>query len=98
MFRGISGTELGSQINSNIKPKENDNNKSFTKMLKQNLSEVNNLQQKADKTARDFSLGKIDNVHDVTIASEKAEIALNLTTSVQNKVVDSYKEIMRMQV
>ncbi|MFW6006704.1 MAG: flagellar hook-basal body complex protein FliE [Halanaerobiales bacterium] len=99
MLRGISGT--GSNLSENklkIDKESRNNNKSFNEMLKNSLSQVNDLQQESDKITRDFSLGKTDNVHKVTVASEKASIALNLTTAVQNKIVDGYKEIMRMQV
>ncbi|MGM0437989.1 MAG: flagellar hook-basal body complex protein FliE [Bacillota bacterium] len=75
------------------------NNKiSFSKLLKDNLDTVNDLQMKSDEITEQFALGNIDNVHDVTIASQKASTALNLTVAVQNKVMDAYNEIMRMQI
>jgi flagellar hook-basal body complex protein FliE len=46
----------------------------------------------------DFAVGKTDNIHQVMIAAEKAKIAVNLTTAVQSKAIDAYKEIMRLQV
>ena len=39
-----------------------------------------------------------DDLSAVLIDSQKAEIALNLTLQIRNKVVDAYNEIMRMQV
>jgi len=75
------------------------NNKiSFSKLLEDNLNKVNNLQVKSNEMTEQFALGNIDNVHDVTIAAQKASTALNLTVAVQNKVMDAYNEIMRMQV
>ena len=75
------------------------NNKiSFSKILEDNLNKVNNLQLKSNEMTEQFALGNIDNVHDVTIAAQKASTALNLTVAVQNKVMDAYNEIMRMQV
>lgn len=59
---------------------------------------MNHLQVEADKIARDFALGKVDDIHDVTIATEKAQLALKLTLAIQSKVVSAYKEIMRMQI
>ena len=90
--------------NYNIAPLEktvanNSNNKiSFSKLLEDNLNKVNNLQLKSNEMTEQFALGNIDNVHDVTIAAQKASTALNLTVAVQNKVMDAYNEIMRMQV
>jgi flagellar hook-basal body complex protein FliE len=77
-----------------------DNNEglSFTELLKESILRVNQMQEDADKITRDFALGKIDNIHQVTIATEKARLALNLTLAIQNKVVNAYKEVMRMQL
>ena len=56
------------------------------------------MQLKADQLTEDFVLGKTDNIHQVMIAGEKAETSMKLTLAVQNKVIDAYKEIMRLQV
>lgn len=71
---------------------------SFMELLKDEIAKVNQMQQEADRITRDFALGKIDNIHQVTIATEKAQLALNLTLAIQNKVIDAYKEIMRIQI
>lgn len=70
---------------------------SFINFLKDALEEVNESQLEAQKLARDFALGKIDNIHTVTIAAQKAELALDLTLAIRNKVIEAYKELMRMQ-
>lgn len=72
-------------------------NTGFAEMFKEAITKVNNMQKNADLTAQKFAVGEIENIHDVTIATEQAELALNLTIAVRNKVVDAYKEIMRMQ-
>jgi len=46
----------------------------------------------------DLMTGTLENIHDATTKSEEADIALRLTVSIRNKVVDAYNEIMRMQV
>lgn len=84
------------------------NNKAFTKQVegemtfsdffKNALNEVNKLQTESEDYSKLLALGQVDNIHDVTIASEKAKIALQMTLAIRNKVVDAYKEIMRMQV
>lgn len=43
-------------------------------------------------------IGELDNLHDATISSAKAELAINLTVQIRNKVVEAYNEIMRMSV
>ena len=42
--------------------------------------------------------GTLDDLHTATIAAAKADIMLNLTVQVRNKMVESYQEIMRMQM
>ena len=70
----------------------------FTDLLKQSLGEVNSLQFEADDWAEKFASGETDNIHQVMIASEKANIALQLATAVRSKIMDAYSEIMRMQI
>lgn len=69
----------------------------FADLLRQAIQDVNQTQKVADQITEDFALGKVNNVHDVTIATEHAQLALELTIAVRNKVVEAYKEIMRMQ-
>ncbi len=94
-------SELGSVIeDQNIKNKEGSSidGKNFSEYLNDKLNEVNEMQLEADQLSEDFALGKVDNVHEVTVATEKAKLALDLTLAIQGKVVDAYNEIMRMQV
>jgi len=73
-------------------------NKNFSDFFQEKLTEVNDLQKDSQRITADFAAGKTDNIHQVMIAAEKAKIAVNLTTTVQSKAVDAYKEIMRLQV
>jgi flagellar hook-basal body complex protein FliE len=41
--------------------------------------------------------GDVD-LHNIAIAAAKAELTLNLTLQLRNKIIDSYTEIMRMSV
>ncbi len=72
--------------------------KSFGAVLADALGEVNRLQTDAAQASADLAAGKIQDVSEVVIATEKATIALQLTMQVRNKVVDAYQEMMRMQV
>ncbi|MCF6460551.1 flagellar hook-basal body complex protein FliE [Clostridium sp. Cult3] len=79
----------------NPKPEET---KEFSALLGDALNKVNQLQMEKDEYKELLVTGGIDNLHDVTIAGEKANIALQLTLSIRNKVVEAYREIMRMQI
>ena len=72
--------------------------KSFGQVLADALGDVNKLQLSAQQASAELAAGKIQDVSEVVIATEKATIALQLTMQIRNKVVDAYSEMMRMQV
>ena len=72
--------------------------KPFGEFLKDALNNVNSLQSESRQASMNLAAGKIQDIAEVTIAAEKASIALQLTMQVRNKVVDAYQEVMRMQV
>lgn len=77
---------------------EDEKQDTFNDFLKQALDNVNDLQIQSENYTKLLAVGEVDNVHDVTIASEKAKIALQMTLTIRNKVIDAYNEIMRMQI
>nr|WP_255711061.1 flagellar hook-basal body complex protein FliE [Pelosinus baikalensis] len=81
-----------------VTPQIEEGKKNFGEFLTEALGEVNSLQQDAAKASFDLAAGKLQDISQVTIAAEKATIAMQLTMQVRNKVVDAYQEIMRMQV
>ncbi len=83
-------------VGGNFKPQVE--SKSFGEFLTEAIDDVNKLQQKANKASIDLAAGKIEDISQVTIAAEKASIAMQLTMAVRNKVLDAYQEVMRMQV
>lgn len=70
----------------------------FGQFLKDSMEKVNNLQLESQKQDMLFALGETDNLHEVMIAAEKAGVALQFTIEVKNKILDAYKEIMRIQL
>lgn len=71
---------------------------SFGDVFNKALNQVNDLQVQAQDTSNKFAAGEIEDIHQVMIASEKADLALQFTIQVRNKLLDAYHEIMRMQV
>jgi len=70
----------------------------FQELLKGYMDEVNNLQLRAEELDRQLAAGTLENIHEATIAAEKAALALELTIQIRNKVVEAYQEIMRMSI
>ena len=88
-------------VDINAKPKKITTNSKeqwqmFLDKFQTAVGEVDALGKNAEKLTQDAVLGRIDNLHDVMIAAEKARTAMNLTLEVRNKALDAYKEIMRM--
>lgn len=61
------------------------------------VDSVTALQSKSNALAVQAVTGDLDDVHDYTVASSEAKLALELTAAVRNKAVDAFTEIMRMQ-
>jgi len=71
---------------------------SFMEHLKSGLSEVNEMQKKADTMAMELSSGKSENLHETMLATTQAEITFNLMVQLRNRALEAYQEVMRMQV
>lgn len=70
----------------------------FKSFVTSALEEVSRLQTSADEAAVRLATGEARDLHEVMIMTEQANLALQLTLQVRNKVLDAYQEIMRMQV
>ena len=61
---------------------------------------VDNLQS-LNATSNELAVravtGDLEDVHDYTIASTEAAVALELTAAIRNRAVDAFTQIMRMQ-
>lgn len=73
-------------------------NMSFSEMLTQSLKDVNNLQMEANKAMEKLATGQTKDIHETMLAAEHAELAFKTMNQVRMKVLDAYKEIMRMQI
>ena len=60
------------------------------------LKDVVNAERTADVAAHDYSVGRTQDLHGTMIALQKADISFRLLATVRNKVLDAYREIMRM--
>lgn len=70
----------------------------FSKFLSDALSQVDALQTNADAASLQLATGKVQDMSEVMVALEKANLALSLTVSVRDKVIDAYNQVMRMQI
>lgn len=73
-------------------------NNTFADMLKQAMSDVKSLEAVNQQNNHLLAAGGMDNLHSVMIDLEKADIALQFTLQVRNRIMEAYHEIMRMQL
>lgn len=71
---------------------------SFTGLLSDKLREVQDMQDQSDIEAQKLASGETSDVHTAMMAAEKAELSLQYTMAIRNKLIEAYQEIMRMQV
>jgi flagellar hook-basal body complex protein FliE len=70
---------------------------SFAETLGGALQKVDDMQLDADAQAEKVALGG-GNLHEMSLALEKADVSMRLAMKVRNKLVEAYQEIMRMNV
>ena len=68
----------------------------FSQTIGNSLDQVAQLDQTAQSKAIQAATGNLTDVHDYVIAATQAQVATELTTTVRNKALDSFNEIMRM--
>lgn len=70
----------------------------FSQMLRDSLDQVNTHQSQADTAIKELVAGRTKNIHETMLAIERADASLKMAMQVRNKILDAYREIMRMQV
>jgi flagellar hook-basal body complex protein FliE len=70
---------------------------SFKEVISNFIDDVDKMQKKADQSVKDYATGEVTDIHQVMIAAEEANLSFQLMMEVRNRLVESYREIMRMQ-
>ncbi len=71
---------------------------SFKKTLLGYIDQVNELQNRADKSIEKLISGEAKDIHQVMVAAEEATISFQLMMELRNKILEAYHEVMRIQV
>jgi flagellar hook-basal body complex protein FliE len=70
---------------------------SFSSVLKEAMSAVNEAGKKSDIQSRAMANGRA-NMVDVVTAGAETEVAIDAVVAVRDKVIAAYEEIMRMPI
>lgn len=99
IFDYVRLDSVGTHLN---ETKVTDNNAAaFDSLLSSAISmydETNSLQKAAEQSEINYAMGYATSTHDLALAQQKANISLQYTVKVTNKVIDAYKELMNMQI
>lgn len=70
----------------------------FAQMIDRELAELNAGTMAAETAMRDLAAGKPIELHEVMISLERARLSVQTFVQVRNKLVESYQDLMRMQM
>jgi flagellar hook-basal body complex protein FliE len=70
----------------------------FVNFLEKAVGEVDSKLKSADAEKTKVLTGETTNLHQAVIAMQEAGVAFSLMIEVRNKLVESYQELMRVQV
>lgn len=71
---------------------------SFGQALDAALESVSRVQNESDEATRLFAMGREIDLHTVLLQVEKADLSFRTMMEVRNKLLDAYREVMRMQI
>ncbi|MCL2577881.1 MAG: flagellar hook-basal body complex protein FliE [Defluviitaleaceae bacterium] len=84
-----------------IKSPESENESPFSAFFNAALNvmnDTNSMVATAEQMQLDFATGRMDDILAVQMAMDRAANAVNFTSQVTNRIIESYREIMRMQI
>jgi len=93
-IRGPLNTSIGPLVN---KQETKAKDSGFADILKGFFQKANREINAADRKIETFATGQPMDIHEVVIATEKADLSLQFLIQIRNKLLEGYQEIMRMQ-
>ena len=81
-----------------ITQQSQNSNGDFRKAIQNSLNKVNEHQTDANQSIVELLAGKQQDVNTVVADMAKADMSFKLLVGVRNKLVEAYKETMRMQI
>lgn len=79
-------------------PSAADGGRTFSDILTRSVDKVNQMQVQANTAISELIAGRTKNIHETMLTIERADTSLRLMMQVRNKILDAYREVMRMQV
>ncbi len=91
-LESILSTEASGKLN------EQPKSSAFSDVLKGAIENLRETQSQSSEDAYNLAVGDMDNLAQLMINSAKAEAALTMAVQVTSRAVNTYKEIVQMQL
>lgn len=69
---------------------------SFADRVGEVLERVDGMQKVAETQSADFAAGRSNDIHGTMIGLQRADISFRFAASLRNRVLEAYREVMRM--
>jgi len=70
----------------------------FGRVMEAGLGEVDQRVQAAEALPEDLLIGRVSDFHAIAVQLKTSELSFRFAMEIRNKLVDAYREIMRMSV
>ena len=94
----ISPASLASILPHAASPNDAEGGSPFSAVLSDAIGKVEAFQANAGKSVTNFLSGEGEELHQVALKTQQADLSFQLFMQVRNKVVSAYQEVMRMQI
>ncbi len=85
-------------INNTQKPAASQDTKQVSQTFQDMLASLNQSQENSDNLMQQLAQGDNVDLHSVMIGLEENNVNFNVAMGIRDRLVDAYREIMRMQV
>jgi flagellar hook-basal body complex protein FliE len=72
--------------------------KSFADYLSSTVDQVVNAEKSSNEAVEKLNTGQAQNMHQVMLAVEEADISMRMLVQFRNKALQAYDDIIRMQI
>jgi len=79
-------------------PAETARSGGFANVLESGIQKLDASVRGNDHLIDDFVSGKVEDFHEIALRLKQSELSFRFTMEVRNKLVDAYREVMRMSV
>lgn len=93
-----AGQPIHPHLNRTTSPTVPVDGPSFKEALMDEIRQVNELQVNADQALDQFATGQRDDIENVMLATQEADMAFRMLLQVRNKVMDAYEEVKQIRV